>query len=180
MVVIDNAMDDLGFPARLRDLIGDRSVRSFSRRSGVSEGTLRGYLSGKTKPTAPKLAALARAGGTSMAWLAMGAGSRADLDTSADAVLAADGRDFEPQRPELVSGETARLLRRCIEVVQVHAPPGHRDELAVALHNMVAALAGSPGAADRLMDDDFEQLLQVASRVIVMESPVAPDEAEEG
>lgn len=32
------------FPARLKEAIGDESVRSFSRRCGLSEATLRDYL----------------------------------------------------------------------------------------------------------------------------------------
>lgn len=65
-----------GFPARLGELIGNSSVRAFARKAGVSDTFLRQCLAGRTEPTRTKLMALARAGGTSVEWLATGGGSR--------------------------------------------------------------------------------------------------------
>lgn len=64
------------FPARLGDLIGNSSVRAFARKAGVSDTFLRQCLAGRTEPTRTKLLALARAGETTVEWLATGAGSR--------------------------------------------------------------------------------------------------------
>ena len=67
-----------GFPARLREIIGNESVRSFSRRCGVSETTIRGYLEGKNIPTIEKIIMIVETGGAkeaSIEWLATGKSS---------------------------------------------------------------------------------------------------------
>jgi transcriptional regulator with XRE-family HTH domain len=60
------------FAVRLRFLIGDQSVRSFERESGVSEGTIRKYLSGERTPTLDRLKMLSDAGDVPAEWLATG------------------------------------------------------------------------------------------------------------
>lgn len=64
-----------GFPGRLREMIGDESIRSFSRRCGISETTMRGYLEGKNIPTLEKVILIVEAGGAidaSVEWLSTG------------------------------------------------------------------------------------------------------------
>ncbi len=64
-----------GFPGRLRELIGSESVRSFSRRCGISETTIRGYLEGKNVPTLEKVILIVEAGGArdaTIEWLSTG------------------------------------------------------------------------------------------------------------
>ena len=61
------------FPTRLAGVIGDMSVRAFSRKAGVSDTYLRQCLAGRTEPTRTKLLAIARAGDVSVEWLATGA-----------------------------------------------------------------------------------------------------------
>lgn len=63
-----------GFPTRLANVIGKRSVRSFARSAGVSDTFLRQCLAGRTEPTRTKLIAIARAGDTTVEWLATGRG----------------------------------------------------------------------------------------------------------
>lgn len=63
------------FPERLATVIGDDSLRSFARASGLSEGVVRNYLRGETFPTLDRLDQLAVAGKVSAAWLATGDGS---------------------------------------------------------------------------------------------------------
>lgn len=60
------------FSKRLSDTIGGSSVRSFARDCGLSDKTLRDYLSGKTYPTLDRLALIADASGRSINWLATG------------------------------------------------------------------------------------------------------------
>ncbi|MBN8112605.1 helix-turn-helix domain-containing protein [Vibrio parahaemolyticus] len=60
------------FSKRLSDTIGGTSVRSFARTCGLSDKTLRDYLSGKTYPTLDRLALIADASGRSISWLATG------------------------------------------------------------------------------------------------------------
>lgn len=71
------------FPQRLGKLIGDSSVRAFARKAGVSDTFLRQCLAGRTEPTRTKLMALARAGETTVEWLATGGGSRHVVTESA-------------------------------------------------------------------------------------------------
>lgn len=72
--------DPDAFPARLAALIGKLSVRAFARKAGVSDTFLRQCLAGRTEPTRTKLLAIARAGATSVEWLATGRGSMHDTD----------------------------------------------------------------------------------------------------
>lgn len=72
----DNGKRSDDFPARLGELIGDSSVRAFARKAGVSDTFLRQCLAGRTEPTRTKLLALARAGETTVEWLATGGGNR--------------------------------------------------------------------------------------------------------
>ena len=57
------------FKDRLKEVIGDEPVRSFSRRCGLSEGTLRDYLRGSSYPTIDRLSKIASSAKTSMPWL---------------------------------------------------------------------------------------------------------------
>ena len=61
-----------GFRIRLKQLVGEESIRSFSRKSGVSEGTIRSYMEGRNMPTLEKIILLADAGGKSVEWLTTG------------------------------------------------------------------------------------------------------------
>ncbi|EJG1589864.1 helix-turn-helix transcriptional regulator [Vibrio parahaemolyticus] len=60
------------FSKRLAETIGGESVRAFSRACGLSDKTLRDYLSGKTYPTLDRLALIADASGRTVNWLATG------------------------------------------------------------------------------------------------------------
>lgn len=65
------------FPERLKELIGDESLRSFGKMVGISEGGLRKYLPpGTSKPTFDKLVAIARYKGVNLEWLATGEGPK--------------------------------------------------------------------------------------------------------
>ena len=67
-------LDFSGLPARVRSLIGDRSLRSFARQVGIKEATLRGILKGG-RPYLDTIAAIARGAGVDFNWLATGEGS---------------------------------------------------------------------------------------------------------
>lgn len=113
----DGAGNDGGrpgnFPARLGELIGDSSVRAFARKAGVSDTFLRQCLAGRTEPTRTKLLALARAGETTVEWLATGGGSRhAVAEPGAGAAPGLDRSLLESviAAVEQVLGETGRGL----------------------------------------------------------------------
>ncbi|TBR38132.1 LexA family transcriptional regulator [Marinomonas agarivorans] len=62
------------FKDRLKEAIGDESVRSFSKRCGISESVIRKYLAG-SHPVLDKLPKIAEATNKSMEWLVSGAQS---------------------------------------------------------------------------------------------------------
>jgi len=64
------------FNERLIELIGDRSLRSLSRTSGISDTTLRKYVTGDTEPTLSKIKILALVLDTTEAWLLSGVGEK--------------------------------------------------------------------------------------------------------
>ncbi|WP_241159800.1 helix-turn-helix domain-containing protein [Pseudomonas aeruginosa] len=65
--------DGIGyFKIRLKQAISSQSLRGFSKECGLSEATLRSYLSGETFPTLDRLEQIAQAAGTSAMWLAFG------------------------------------------------------------------------------------------------------------
>jgi len=65
--------DGIGrFKERLRESISSHSLRGFSRLCGLSEATLRSYLSGDTFPTLDRLALISSAAGVEPEWLAFG------------------------------------------------------------------------------------------------------------
>ncbi|MFV0447933.1 MAG: XRE family transcriptional regulator [Vibrio sp.] len=59
------------FKDRLKEAIGEESVRSFSKRCGISESVIRKYLAG-SHPVLDKLPRIAEATGRSMEWLTTG------------------------------------------------------------------------------------------------------------
>lgn len=60
------------FNERLTKLIGDESVRAFGRKVGISDTTIRKYLTGETEPTLSRFVAIAVACDVSVEWLAIG------------------------------------------------------------------------------------------------------------
>lgn len=72
---LPGSQDELGsFMSRLEKAIGDQSVRSFARATGLSDTVLRQYLAGKSEPTRPALIAIAKAANIHVGWLAAGEG----------------------------------------------------------------------------------------------------------
>ncbi|MDM8181289.1 S24 family peptidase [Marinobacter salarius] len=70
------------FKERLRESISSHSLRGFSKLCGLSEATLRSYLSGDTFPTLDRLGLISSAAGVEPQWLAFGGNK--------------DGRSAEP------------------------------------------------------------------------------------
>lgn len=71
------------FPARLKQAVGDKSIRGFARDCGFSDTVLRQYLNGQSEPTRPALLAIARTAKVSVEWLATGqpiAGAKASAE----------------------------------------------------------------------------------------------------
>ncbi len=60
------------FHERLKNIIEKSSIRGFSRKCGLSEGALRGYLKGDSFPSLDKIDAISCAAGVSAEWLVTG------------------------------------------------------------------------------------------------------------
>ena len=69
---MDDHASEFDFVSRLKKLIGNESVRSFGRKTGISETQLRKYLSGKSKPGLDNLVSISKVTGVSIEWLATG------------------------------------------------------------------------------------------------------------
>jgi transcriptional regulator with XRE-family HTH domain len=65
---------DKSFKVRLAELVGKDSSRTFERRCGVNEASIRNYLKGTSEPTLGNLIKIATACGVSVGWLAAGEG----------------------------------------------------------------------------------------------------------
>jgi len=63
------------FANRVKDTVGSEAVRAFSRRSGISETTLRAYMAGSSDAGRLALIAIANAGGVRLEWLVTGEGA---------------------------------------------------------------------------------------------------------
>lgn len=58
--------------SRLEEVIGEESVSSFARRSGIGESVIRGYLTVGKRPRLDHLVSLSDAGNVTVDWLATG------------------------------------------------------------------------------------------------------------
>ncbi|MDN6854956.1 S24 family peptidase [Pseudomonas sp. CAN2814] len=72
------------FKIRLKQAISSQSLRGFAKDCGLSEATLRSYLSGETFPTLDRLEQIAKAAGASPLWLAFGGEGPAESRSAED------------------------------------------------------------------------------------------------
>jgi len=82
------------FPVRLKQALGDKSIRGFARDCGFSDTVLRQYLNGQSEPTRPALLAIARTAKVSVEWLATG-----QLGAGANVSFKASAEDYVYQNP---------------------------------------------------------------------------------
>jgi len=86
------------FPGRLKEVLGEKSIRGFARECGFSDTVLRQYLNGQSEPTRPALLAIARTADVSVEWLATGqpvAGAKDSSKASAEKYIYKDPLAFE-------------------------------------------------------------------------------------
>lgn len=72
------------FPDRLREIIGDQSIRAFAQAAQLSPSVLQQYLKGESEPTRPVLNAIASMANVSVEWLATGNGPKKLDDSGSD------------------------------------------------------------------------------------------------
>ena len=140
------AFESDAFISRIREVIGEESVSSFSRRCGVGESTLRNLFSGAS-PRADILVSIANAGGVTVDWLATGRlpKTRVDLRVMQMAELIADFGS-------LTDSENAVLIAKRIIGTQVDLTPD--DEALLAKRITAKSSSGASGSAALL----FEQV----------------------
>lgn len=93
-------LESQGFSERMRELMAEqKSVNSFAKAAGITEGAIRNYLRGGVKPSKKVLEAIARTANVSPQWLLTGEGAR------------------DPQAGELLLGTPAErdVLRLAIQ-----------------------------------------------------------------
>ncbi|MGB3310943.1 MAG: S24 family peptidase [Nodosilinea sp.] len=86
------------FPVRLKQAVGDKSIRGFARECGFSDTVLRQYLNGQSEPTRPALLVIARTANISVEWLATGqsvTGAKDSSKASAEDYIYKDPLAFE-------------------------------------------------------------------------------------
>jgi transcriptional regulator with XRE-family HTH domain len=70
----ENDVENDAFKCRLKQVIGEESVRSFALRAEISPSVVRQYLAGKSLPALDNLLAMTKAANVNLAWLATGEG----------------------------------------------------------------------------------------------------------
>jgi transcriptional regulator with XRE-family HTH domain len=82
------------FKNRLKLAIEGKSVNAFAKKSGITEGTLRTYLSGASLPGLDKIIAISNAAEVNIEWLATGNGPiRNRIDIPYETCLGAESVD---------------------------------------------------------------------------------------
>lgn len=134
------------FAARLREAIGEESIRSFARRCGLSDAVLHVYLRGDTMPTLDRLDQIAAAAGRPPGWFigavdAPGTATRLDAGTLRLALeLVENAASLLGLPPE--SSARAGLVARVYELIAGASDP--TAALPAALQTVRAELAPTP------------------------------------
>lgn len=100
------------FATRMAIILSGSSVNSFAQRCGLSEGSIRQYLSG-TIPRMDKVVDIARAAGVRVEWLACGVGAMREDAAGGNAI----------------TGHQERLLRLIIEAFTPVVAPSMETHL---------------------------------------------------
>jgi transcriptional regulator with XRE-family HTH domain len=99
-----------GFVNRLQEVIGRESLRSFGRRTGISDGAIHHYLNRGSEPTLTRLISMARAADVNLLWLATGEGpmrhDQVNEQGAPDDVVRPLDLDLLAEAIELVEAET--------------------------------------------------------------------------
>lgn len=128
------AVDAVTFAARLRVLIGQKSVSSFSRRCGIAESVLRTYLNDHRMPPLDKALAIAVAAGVTVDWLATGRSARVAAQVQAPYGTAADRAGTAAPSSPLDAAMLGSILKDVLETHGRHESPEHLAALATDLY----------------------------------------------
>lgn len=149
--------DAAGFSERMRALMAtQKSVNSFAKTAGVTEGAIRNYLRGGVKPSQKVLEAIARTAGVSVIWLATGEGEQ----TPAAGELLF-GTPSEREVMKLAIKDAEEILN----VLKTDITPDQKADLMLTLYDYYAASrdAGTDISADNVISFIQEKLKKGAT-----------------
>lgn len=140
------------FKMRLKSIIGDMTVREFSRRCNLSDKTLRDYMLGNSYPTLDRLGLIAQASGKTLSWLATGEEPQEKTLSS----------DTEPQDQALIPVDR-ELLQTSIEAIELLCEK-KRLRMSAEKKAKVIALVYTISLEDKKPDESvIYQILELAS-----------------
>lgn len=120
-----------GFSERMRSLMAEqKSVNSFAKSAGVTEGAIRNYLRGGVKPSQKVLEAIARTAGVSVNWLATGEGEQAP---AAGELLFGTPAERDVMKLAIKDGE------EILNVLKADISPDEKADLMLALYDYYTA-----------------------------------------
>lgn len=152
--MIENIAD--GFADRLRRAIGNLSQREYARRVGVSETTIRSYLSGETYPGLDKIASLAMVGGVEPIWLASGVSPFAEEGAAKSLMLPAGKYHLIPRQDvKAAAGDAVLLPAKEIVDYALFETEFLRRELGVDPKNLVLIQAKGDSMEPTIRDGDL-------------------------
>ena len=128
--------DESDVAKRLSEVLGNDSIASFSRRSGVPESNLRSYVKRGIKPGLDHLVAIADAAGVNIAWLAAGRGPKkgaAPSQVQQQAIQAAPAPALNPELLQAAVEGVQEGLRRINRTV----PADKHAQLIVAAYELL-------------------------------------------
>jgi transcriptional regulator with XRE-family HTH domain len=138
------------FADRLKTMIGDQSVRSFARKCGLSEKSLRKYLAGNTDPSGSAIIAMAEAGGVNILWLMTGEGPMRREETEQSALKS-------PEPAPAVDADTLTTVIKEVEIAmqkrRLHLSADKQARLIGVLYDYVKKTGDTkPVIAERYLD----------------------------
>ena len=113
------------FKERLKEIIGQGSIKAFAREAGASDGTIHNYLSGDSLPTLEKLVSMARVAGVKVEWLATGRGRKyPNDDTPKDYSTEYQTTNKPPQELADRLHRYKRIYKEAVDAVGWEPPSG--------------------------------------------------------
>lgn len=147
---------------RIKEVVGDRSVRSFADAAGIGPTSLRNYIEGERKPKRPAIEKIAFEAQVSSEWLATGREPKYRNGVSSYAPVGATVLRVMENQP-LTGLVNPVLLSRCFNACrEVHGEDFMKTIMSVQLqytadfYNQLIAVATAKGGQASL--DDFTRL----------------------
>lgn len=157
MAVKKNILNDVeGFSSRMRGLMAaQKSVNSFAKAAGITEGAIRNYLRGGVKPSQKVLEAIARTANVSTRWLATGEGAQ-----TPEVGELLFGTPDERQMMKLAIQDTEQIAG----VLNINITPEQKAELVLAVFDYYSLCSqeGREVAADNIVSFVQEKLKRMA------------------